>query len=104
VASITDVLEKVFTLTSNVEGLIKDVERLNGIIRDHHERIIKLEGRDELIAEKAKNAALLAIVQTQQGVLERMGELEGQIKQLGRPSDSGGRTPKSIADTSSRRE
>jgi hypothetical protein len=48
------VLEKVFTLTSNVDSLTKDVERLNGAMKEHHERIVRLEGRDELIAEKAK--------------------------------------------------
>jgi hypothetical protein len=72
--------------------LVRDVERLNDIIRDHHERIVKLEGRDDLIAEKAKNASLQAVIHTHQRVLERIGELEGQIKQLGPPAGSGGST------------
>jgi chromosome segregation ATPase len=82
VASVTDVLEKVFTLTSNVDSLTKDVERLNGAMKEHHERIVRLEGRDELIAEKAKNAALQAVVQTNQALLKQIGDLESQLKRL----------------------
>lgn len=101
-ASISEVLEKVFTLTSNVEGLVKDVERLNDIMRDHHERIVRLEGRDDPIAEKAKNASLEAVIHTHQRVLERIGELEGRINQWERPSVGGsGSTPGRIEGSSS---
>ena len=86
-ASVTDVLEKVFTLTSNVDSLTKDVERLNGAMKEHHERIVRLEGRDELIAEKAKNAALQAVVQTNQALLKQIGDLESQLKRLATSPD-----------------
>jgi len=47
-ASVTELLREVMTLTSNVQGLISQTERLEKKIYEHFERITKLEAREEL--------------------------------------------------------
>lgn len=57
-----DTLKEIIVLSSNVKSLQNDMASLKDAIKDHHERIIRLEGEAELTAEKAKNAALGAVM------------------------------------------
>jgi cell division protein FtsB len=59
--ALTDVLREVVLLTANVQSLQNDMKSLKATILDHQERIIRLEAGADLIAEKAKNAALGAV-------------------------------------------
>jgi hypothetical protein len=84
-ANLTELLEKIFTLTSNVDNLVKDVDRLNQLLLDHHERIVRLESRDELLVEKAKNASLSAVLQTNHALLEKMAAIENEFRSTSLP-------------------
>ena len=60
-ADIVEMIREVMTLTSNVGALRSDVDNLARKVEDHHDRIIKLEQREELIIEKTKSAAITAV-------------------------------------------
>jgi hypothetical protein len=79
-ASVTDLLQKTILLVSSVDGLKAEVKRMNALLMDHHERIIRLEGSADLIAEKAKNAALQGAHATSTELLKEIYALKAQIK------------------------
>ncbi len=47
-----DAIQSVLTLSVQVGALQSDVERLRERVEDHHDRIIKLELREDALAEK----------------------------------------------------
>jgi hypothetical protein len=81
-ANILDVLEKVMTLTSNVSDLKSNVTRIDAIVREHDNRITKLEAREDYIIEKCKSTALGAVNQISNGLTEKLTELNIRFKQL----------------------
>jgi hypothetical protein len=78
-ASVADLLQKTILLVSSVDGLKAEVKRMNALLMDHHERIIRLEGSADLIAEKAKNAALQGAQATSTELLKEIYALKAQI-------------------------
>jgi hypothetical protein len=78
-ASVTDLLQKTILLVSSVDSLKAEVKRMNALLMDHHERIIRLEGSAELIAEKAKNAALQGAQAASAELLKEIYTLKAQI-------------------------
>ena len=81
-ASLIDVLEKVMTLTSNVSDLKSNVTRIDGIVREHDNRITKLEAREEVIIEKSKSEAILVVSNFSNSFTEKMTDLKHHIKSL----------------------
>lgn len=75
-ASLTDLLQKVFLLTSSVDALKSDIKRMDALLLSHHERIIRLEAGGDLIAEKAKNASLAAAVEVNAHLTAKIARLE----------------------------
>ena len=63
------------------------------MVLDHHERIVRLEGRDELIAEKAKSASMAAVVQISSGIHEKLSQLQLELNIL-----KGDKPPPQIAN------
>lgn len=81
-ATLTDLLKSVVMVTSNVEALKADVKRLNELVLEQQERIIRLEGSGDLIAEKAKNAALASAQLMNTQISRDIAELRVEIAQL----------------------
>jgi hypothetical protein len=81
------VIKEVLTLTSNVEDLKGNVARIDRVILDHHERIVKLEAREELITEKCKNAAITAVGNLTTSVVKEVTELSIKYNQLNPPKN-----------------
>jgi hypothetical protein len=79
-ASLTDSLQKIILLVSSVDRLEAKIRSLDEQLRNHHERIVRLEGSGDLIAEKAKNAALQG---AQASSMELMKEIYALKAQLG---------------------
>ncbi len=78
-ASITDLLEKVFTLTSSVEGLKEDISKMSDLVLDHHTRIARLEADADLTAEKAKSASLASVLQSNNALVSKISEIEQRV-------------------------
>lgn len=78
---IAEIAEKVFGLTTNVDHLKADVERLSSDVRDLRDRVASLELQGDLTAEKAKNASLQATIEVTQRLSEKMGQLEARVSQ-----------------------
>lgn len=76
---ITDLMQKVFTLTSGVDSLKSDIKRMNDMLLTMHERIIRLEGSTELTAEKARNAALMAVQATHSELLRELYSIRARL-------------------------
>ena len=70
-----ELLEKIFLLTSTVDRIEDSIGKIEALVLENRERITKLEGSGELIAEKAKNAALTAVMQTN-------GDLHGELSKV----------------------
>lgn len=56
-ANVVELLEKIFNLKANVDLLLKEVEKLGFNIGQHHERIVKLEERENLLAMQLRAEA-----------------------------------------------
>jgi len=80
--SVGEILQKVLLLVSAVDTLKAEQKRLNDLLMDHHERIIRLENSAELIAEKAKNAAMGAVNATTMQVARDVFELRAKVELL----------------------
>jgi hypothetical protein len=78
-ASVADLLQKTILLVSSVDGLKAEVKKMNDLLMDHHERIIRLEGSADLIAEKAKSAALQGAQATSSELLKEIYALKAQL-------------------------
>ena len=84
-ATWTDVLTNVFTLTASVNSLKSDVARMNAMLLEMNERIIRLETGGDLAAEKAKNAALMAFQATNQELMKQVSHLQNCIGAMNFP-------------------
>ena len=78
-----DVLKEVMTLTSNVADLKDQVKSAQTKLENHHERIVKLESREELIIEKCRNAAIETVSQNTIQMTKDIMNLSNDIKKLG---------------------
>jgi prefoldin subunit 5 len=83
VSGIVDLLKEVLTLTSSVAGLKSDIQRINTLVLEMNERIIRLEAAAELNAERAKNEALTAFHGMNQQLVREMCSLQAQIDGIG---------------------
>ena len=90
-AGAVELLREVMTLTSTVGALRGDVDRLVEKVEDHHERIVKLESREEYLMEKMANTAM-------EGVQRMTFQLVNRIVALERKTggDSSGDSRKQI--------
>lgn len=97
--SAADVLEKIFSLTSTVDTLKSDLDRLTGLCEDLHERVIRLEGESELTIEKSKNAAFQQVADMHAQMIERVIELEHELRYLSNDAALKDALPSSSAST-----
>jgi hypothetical protein len=75
-ATTLDAVRELLTLTENVRGLRDDVIRMATDMRDLRERLVRLEVREEVVIEKTRNAAVMAVHQMSGDLLERVIALE----------------------------
>jgi uncharacterized protein YeeX (DUF496 family) len=75
-------IKEIMTLTSNVGEIKNDVDKLWNKVENHTERIIKLEQREELLAEKMSNRAIEAVYRMNAEYFNRITELEKKIHSL----------------------
>ena len=80
--SAVDMIREVMTLTTTVGAVRGDVDRLVEKVEDHHERIIRLEAREELLMQKMANKAMLGVQQMTLPLIDRIVALE---KRCGEP-------------------
>ena len=57
-----------------------DVESLTRRAEDHHERIVKLEAREDLLAQKMANVALQAVNSVTVETLNKIHEMEKRLE------------------------
>ena len=81
-ASILELFQSTLLLNTNVEKLTSDVGRLSTLVSDLSDRVIRLEGSGELIAEKSKSAALQAVQLTNNQLLKEIYELKSRIDSI----------------------
>lgn len=74
--SVVDIIREVMTLTTTVGALRGDVDRLVQKVEDHHERVIKLESREEYLMEKMANTALEGVQRMTLPLIDRIVALE----------------------------
>ena len=84
-ATLVDLLTNVINLSSNVNSLKADVARMNQMLLDLNERIVRLEGAGELNAEKARNAALGACNQSTIELMKQMHTLTTRLDAIEAP-------------------
>ena len=75
-AKFTEIVEKVFTLISSVEGLKDQTSRLDQKIYEHSECITKLEAREEVLIERTRNAAIESVTRVTHDIIKRLTEVE----------------------------
>ena len=78
-ASAVDVLREVLALTENVKGLKEEVSRLVGDVTALRERVVRLEAREEIVVERTRNAAIMAVNRMHADLLERLLTIEATI-------------------------
>ncbi len=78
-ASFTDSLQKIILLVASVDRLEAKIRSMDQQLLDHHERIVRLEGSADLIAEKAKNAALQGAQASSMELMKEIYALKAQI-------------------------
>ena len=76
-----ELLREIMTLTTNVGRLQADVKRLDVILRDHADRISKLENSSDLTVEKSKNASIMVVSDMLRQVGERVVHLERAVNE-----------------------
>jgi len=81
-ADLVGLLREVMTLTSNVQDLKSNVERIDKVVLNHHERIVKLESAEELIVEKCRNAAIISVSTLSSHLTKEVTELSLKMKQV----------------------
>lgn len=87
-----EVVRSVFTLVAAVQGLEREVDRLKEVVPEHERRLIRVEGREEVLVERAKRAIVEVAAGVHGDLLERIVRLEvavgiGGARRLG---DGGG--------------
>ena len=81
-ATAIDLIKEVITLTSNVSDIKSQLSRAETRLDNHHERIVRLEAREDFIIEKCKSTALSAVNQVSNGLTEKLTELNCRFKSL----------------------
>jgi chorismate mutase len=71
-----DAVRELLTLTESVRGLRTDVMEMLGELKDLRERVVRLEAREEVIIERTRNAAVMAVHQMNGTLLERLIAVE----------------------------
>lgn len=79
-ASFLDLFQRTVLVVASVEKIEAKIKRMDDMLMDHNERIVRLEANAELIAEKAKNAALQG---AQASSMELMKEIYALKARLG---------------------
>ncbi len=82
-STIVDLGKEILTLLERVSGLSQKVERLERVVADNQERIIRLESREELLLEKMKVSIHEASIRMQQEFDRRLVRLEELNKLAG---------------------
>lgn len=82
----TELLQKIMLLTSNVDSLKTDVKRLVDKVSELNDRVVRVENNGELVAEKAKNAALTAAQVMNAEILRELYSLKARIDGPGKAS------------------
>lgn len=77
-SSAFDAVREILTLTENVRGLKDDLVRVTTRLDDLRERLVRLENREELVIEKTRNAAIIAVHKMHGDLLSRLIALEVQ--------------------------
>ena len=78
-----EVLEKYATLASNVDSLKKDMHDVKATLTDIRDRLVRLEASGDLIAEKAKNAALGAVTAVAFPIQKEIADLQAAARRDG---------------------
>ena len=78
-ADIMSLIREVMTLTSNVGELKNEVNRITTKVENHTERIIKLETREEFLAQKMTNEAIKAVYSMNSQYFDRLSKIEKSI-------------------------
>ena len=78
-ASPLEILKEIITLTDRVGGLKESVDKLWSKVEDHHDRIIKLEQREELLTEKMRNAAVEGVQRMTMEYFNRLAAVEQKV-------------------------
>lgn len=84
--NILDVLREVMTLTKSVGVLEHDVEKLGEKVEKHGDRILTLEQREELLAERMTNRAITAVNEMNGKIFEKLAALEHRLPPALSPS------------------
>jgi uncharacterized protein YeeX (DUF496 family) len=72
-------IREVMTLTSNVGELKNEIDRITIKVENHTERIVKLETREELLAQKMTNEAIKAVYSMNSQYFDRLSRIEKSI-------------------------
>lgn len=79
-AGAIDALREILALTENVRALQEDVERLTTYVDDLRDRLARIEEREEIIVEKTRNAAIMAVNRMNGDLIERLVTIELALK------------------------
>lgn len=85
-SSLAELLQKIVLLTSNVDSLKVDVKRLVDKAAELNDRVVRLENSGDLIAEKAKNAALMGAQAMNGEILKEVYGVKARVEALSKPS------------------
>jgi chromosome segregation ATPase len=90
VNKVTELAKSIARLTGNVEALQREVERLTDKLDKSNEKINQLEqglalAKAELKGE-AQIAAVNAVIQAHEQMIDRIQKVEGKVQQLPPPS------------------
>ena len=78
-ADVMGLLKEIMSLTTSVGELKSEVRRLADKVDDHTERIIKLENREELLAQKMSNTAIRAVYEMNSQLFNRLFAIEQKL-------------------------
>jgi hypothetical protein len=99
-SSIVDLAKKAVMLTANVDALKDDLKGLAKVVKDLNDRVIRLEGSGDLVAEKARNAALQGaqamngeLLKEVYGLKARLDVISKELPMLEAPSSDGRSAP-----------
>ena len=73
--------KEVVNLIDSMKELKEQVSNMGDRLAGHHDRLLQLEMKEEVILEKAKNAFLQSAHETHGKILERVITLENRIAQ-----------------------
>jgi uncharacterized protein YeeX (DUF496 family) len=76
---LVNVLKEVINLTTSVGELKADVDRLYQKVETHSERIVRLENREEFLAQKMANEAIKSVFQINERLFSRLSVLERKV-------------------------